>query len=402
MADTYISIKERVSGFSFANLGIFKGFSDGIISAIWGLVLLGIFHNSATVGVYSSIYYAFYMLLTLVSGEMLKLTSKAKLLYFSMVSIAVMYFLMAFSIRPATFIALDFASAVPQMLTGSLLSLFMADFASKSLGMERLNGRLVLWLNVGALLAPIVAMYIADQFGIRAPFFAVALVNLLALLYFRGFGIIQSEKKVPKITPKKTLKSVWNTTVGYFKRRDLVRAYLINFGQYALSSLRLLYVPIVVIEAGFGKDVLGWVLAAGIIPYVVLSEPLSRLAQKTGSRIWVALGFLSFAAFSFWAYFATGKTLLAIFILWQISGALIEPLTDMFFFDAAKGRDRERYFGIFKTVNRLPRFIVPMIGAGVIWFFGTTGSVWMLTGVIGILVGLFVLLSSNKKTKVGR
>ena len=402
MSEKYISIRGRVNGFSFANLGIFKGFGDGIINAIWGLVLLGIFHNAATVGVYSSIYYAFYMILTLVSGEMLKLTSKAKLLYFSMAALAIMYFLMAFSIKPATFIALDFASAVPQMLVGSLLSLFMADFASKSIGMERLNGRHVLWLNAGALLAPIVAMYIAGRFGIRAPFFAVALVNLLALLYFKGFGIIQSDKKIPKITPRKTMKSIWHTTIGYFKRRDLVRAYIINFGQYAISSLRLLYVPIVVIQAGFSKDVLGWVLAAGIVPYVIISEPISRLARRTGARIWVALGFLSFAAFSFWASFASGKTLLMIFVLWQISGAFIEPLTDLFFFDAAKGKDRERFFGVFKTVNRLPRFIIPMIGAGVIWFFGTTGSVWILTGIIGILTGLFVLLSRSRKTVANR
>ena len=397
MADKYLSIKKSVSGFSFANLGIFKGFGDGIINAIWALVLLDIFHNSAVVGIYSSVYYIFFMIITLFSGEILKLGSKAKLLYVSMLSVSVMYFMMAFSIKPATFIALDFLSAVPLMLIGSLLSLFMADFASKSVGMERLNGRYVLWANAGALIAPVVAMYIASNFGIRTPFFAVALVNLLGLLYFKWFGIIQPDKKISKITPKRTIKSIWRTTVGYFRRRDLVRAYMINFGQYALSSLRLLYVPIMVIEAGFSKDTLGWVLTAGIIPYVVLAEPISRLAKRIGAGPLVALGFISFAAFSFWASFATGKTLLTIFILWQISGALIEPLTDIFFFNAAKGRDRERFFGIFKTVNRLPRFIVPIIGAGFIWFFGTTSSVWFLTCIIAVLTGLFILFSRPRQ-----
>ncbi|MCL2748875.1 MAG: MFS transporter [Alphaproteobacteria bacterium] len=395
MSDRYLSIKKNISGFSFANLGLFKGFSDGIISAVWALVLLDIFHNSATVGIYSSIYYAFYMLITLFSGEMFKLSSKAKMLYISMLSVAVIYFMMAFSIKPATFIALDFVSAVPQMLIGSLLALFMADF-SKNVGMEKLNGRYVLWINAGCLIAPMVAMYMASHFGIRSPFFAVAVINLLGLLYFRWFGIIQPDKKIPKISPRKTFKSVWKTTIAYFKQRDLVRAYFINFGQYALSAIRLLYVPIMVIEAGFGKDTLGWVLTAGIVPYVLLAEPLGRIAKKTGIKIWVALGFLSFAVFSFWASFATGTTLLAIFILWQISGALIEPLTDIFFFDAAKGKDRERFMGIFRTVNRLPRFIVPVIGAGFIMFFGTTSSVWLLTGIIGLLAGLFVLLPARK------
>ncbi len=397
--ENYISIKESVSGFSFANLGIFKGFSDGIIGAVWALVLLDIFNNPATVGIYSSIYYAFYMIITLFSGEMLKISSKAKLLYFSLLAVAVMYFMMGFSIKAGTFIALDFVSAIPLMLISSLLSLFMADF-SKNIGMEKLNGRYVLWANVGALMAPVIAMYIASMFGIRAPFFAVAAVNLLGLIYFRWFGIIQPDKKIPKISAKKTIRQTWRTTVAYFKRRDLVNAYLINFGQYAIYSLRVLYVPIMVVQAGFSKDVLGWVLTAGILPYVILSEPIARLARRTGIKIWVALGFLSFAAFSIAASMATGVTLLAIFILWQISGAMIEPLTDIYFFKAAKGPDRERFFGVFKTVNRLPRFIVPIIGAGFIWFFGTTSSVWLLTAIIGVITGLFVLLSGRKRTKL--
>ncbi|MDR1207605.1 MAG: MFS transporter [Rickettsiales bacterium] len=395
MADKYLSVRERVNGFSFANLGLFKGFSDGIINAVWALVLLDIFHNSATIGIYSSVYYVFFMLITLFSGELLKLSSKAKLLTFSLLSVAAMYFMMAFSVKPATFVALDFASAVPQMLVTSLLALFMVDF-SKGVGMEKLNGRYVFWINMGALLAPILAMYMAKNFGIRTPFFAVALFNILGLLYFKWFGIIQPDKRIPKISTRRTMKSVWKTTIGYFRRRELVRAYMINFGQYALSAIRLLYVPIMVIEAGFSKDTLGLVLTAGIVPYIILAEPLGRIAKKTGINIWVALGFLSFAAFSFWASFATGRTLLWIFILWQISGALIEPLTDMFFFDAARGRDREKFFGIFKTVNRLPRFIVPMMGAFVIMLFGTTGSVWLLTGVIGILTGIFVLLPKKR------
>ncbi|MDR0741250.1 MAG: MFS transporter [Rickettsiales bacterium] len=397
--EKYISIKKSVNGFSFANLGLFKGFGDGIITAVWALILLDIFGNSATVGIYSSIYYAFFMIITLFSGEILKLSTKAKLMQFSLLSVAVMYFMMAFSIKPATFVALDFVSAIPQMLVSSLLSLFMVDF-SKGVGMERLNGRYVMWINAGALVAPVVAMYVAGKFGIRAPFFIVALFNLLGMIYFKWFGIIQEDKKIPKISPKRTMKSIWNTTVGYFKRRDLVRAYLINFGQYAIYALRVLYVPIAVIEAGFGKDVLGWVLTAGILPYVLLSEPLGRLAKKTGIKIWVAAGFLSFAAFSFWASFATGWVLLVIFVLWQISGAMIEPLTDIFFFDAAKGKKRDRFFGVFKTVNRLPRFIVPVIGAGFILVFGTTGSVWILSGIIGAAAGLFVLLSGKKKAIV--
>ncbi|MDR0803924.1 MAG: MFS transporter [Rickettsiales bacterium] len=398
MSDKYISIKKSVNGFSFANLGLFKGFSDGIINTVWALVLLEIFNNSAVVGIYSSIYFVFYMLITLVSGEMLKLSTKAKLFYFSTLSVAIMYFMMGFSVRPATFISLDFASAVPYMLISSLIPLFMADF-SKGIGIERLNGRYIFWANVGALMAPVLAMWISGMMGSRAPFFAVALINIIALVYFKWFGIISPDKKVVKISPRKTLKSTMQTTAAYFKNRDLIAAYIINFGQYAVYALRSLYVPIMVIEAGFSKDVLGWVLTLGIIPYILLAQPISRLAKRIGAKIPVAIGFLSLAVFAFLASFASGWTLLAIFVLWQISGAMIEPLTDLFFFDAAHGAARDRFFGIFKTVNRLPRFIIPLIGAGFIYFFGGTGAVWILAGIIALATGLFTIFYKKKAVK---
>ena len=57
--DTYISIGKKVNGFSFANLGLFTGFADGVYNAVYSLVILEIFKSSAIVGVYVAIYSVF-------------------------------------------------------------------------------------------------------------------------------------------------------------------------------------------------------------------------------------------------------------------------------------------------------------------------------------------------------
>ena len=59
MSDKYLSISKKVSGFSFANLGLFTGFAGAIISAIYSLVLLDIFKDPAIVGLYVSGYFVF-------------------------------------------------------------------------------------------------------------------------------------------------------------------------------------------------------------------------------------------------------------------------------------------------------------------------------------------------------
>ena len=50
--DKYIGSRRAVSGYSFANLGLFTGFADGIYNAVYSLVILEIFKNSAIVGIY--------------------------------------------------------------------------------------------------------------------------------------------------------------------------------------------------------------------------------------------------------------------------------------------------------------------------------------------------------------
>ena len=57
--DKYISVGKKVSGFSFANLGFFTGFADGIYNAVYSLVILEIFRSSAIVGLYVGLYSIF-------------------------------------------------------------------------------------------------------------------------------------------------------------------------------------------------------------------------------------------------------------------------------------------------------------------------------------------------------
>lgn len=389
--DKYISMKNFVSGFSFANLGLFTGFAGGISNAVYSLVLLEIFRNSATVGIYVSIYSAFCIIVSLFVTEVFKYFSKAKIFYFSMLMLALCYFMMGFSIKSGTFIALDYTSGIASVFVAVLIPLFMSDFSKKT-GMAKLNARYHLWLNVGALFAPMIAMAIAGVFGNRPVFFAVSVIYCLGWIVFKLFKIVQEDKKPRTVSTRRTIRLLWRNTRAFFKRHGMKRLYLIDFGYYALSSMRFLYVPIIVMENGFSKDTLGLILTIGIIPYILLAEPMGRLARKYGNEIWMIIGFLSFAAFSILATFLTGWALLAIFVLWQIPGAFMEPIHDLLFFDNTKSSEKNKFYGVFKTAGNLQSFIVPLIGAGFITLFGGTSAVWVVTAIIALLSAFVVML----------
>ena len=388
--DKYISMKNGLSGYSFANLGLFTGFADGIYNAVYSLVLMEIFMNSAVVGVYVGIYAAFCMVVGLFANELLRRFTKARVFYFSMLMLAICYAMMGFSIRPSTFVILDYTTGIAITLVGVLIPLFMSDFSGK-IGMARLNSRYHLWMNVGALMAPMIAVAIANQYDNRAAFFASALIYFAGWGVFKYFHIVQPDKKIKPVNPNKTVRALWKNAVAFFKTPGMPRAYAVNFGYYSLRAMRYLYVPIVVIENGFSKDALGWVLTLGIIPYLILSEMMAGLVRKYGKKKWLMVGFSSFAVFSALATFVGGWPLLAIFVMWQVSGALMESVHDLLFFDGTKKTQQTRFYGVFRTSVNFPNIVAPMLGAACIATFGGTSAVWIVTAVIGAISALLVV-----------
>lgn len=388
--DKYISMRGSVTGFSFANLGLFTGFADGIYNAVYSLVILEIFKNSAIVGIYVAIYSVFCMIVALFANEIFRQFSKVRVFYFALIMLVMCYAMMGFSVLPRTFIVLDYTSGFAITLSSLLIPLFMSDF-SGDIGMARLNSRYHLWTNVGALFAPMLAVVVATRFGNRSAFFMSAVIYLAAWMFFKYFHLRQEDKQIKPVDARKTVRALWKNTIAFFKTPGMLRAYIVNFGFYSLRAMRYLYVPIVVIENGFTKDTLGLVLTIGIIPYLFMSDLMGRLVRRFGKKIWLVLGFGSFAAFSVWATFATGFPLLAIFVMWQVSGALMEPVHDLLFFDNTKKSQQAKFYGVFRTSCNLPNVIAPIIGAACIMLFGATSAVWIVTGVIGVLSVLVLL-----------
>ena len=388
--DRYVSFGRYVSGFSFANMGIFTGFADGIYNAVYSLVILEIFRSSAIVGLYVALYAAFCMFVGLFANEIFRRFSKVRVFYFVLLMLGVGYAMMSFSIQPRTFITLDFSTGIAITLSQMLIPLFMSDFAGR-VGMARLNARYHLWMNIGALFAPMIAVAIAGYFDYRAAFMASSLIYFLAWLFFKWFHIVQPDKEIKPVNPRRTIRALWKNTRAFFATPGMLRAYLVNFGFYSLRAMRFLYVPIVVIEAGFSKDTLGWVLTLGIIPYLILSELMGRAVRRYGKNIWLILGFSSFALLSAAATVVSGFPLLAIFVAWQISGALMEPVHDLMFFDNARPDQRTHFYGVFRTSVNLPNVVAPVFAAACITFFGATSAVWFVTAVIGALsVGIII------------
>ena len=391
--EKYIFSKKQISGFAFANMGLFNGFASSVVSAVYSLALFEIFRlffaeelASSVVGWYAAVIAVFSMFVGFFSTEILHWFTKIRLLYIVLTLLGSCYCMMSFSVKPGTFITLDFVAQFAYTILCVLIPLFVSDF-SKDIGMEKVNARYLLWVNIGALVAPVFAMSVVSFFSnnYRMPFLAAGIVYLSEMLFFKHFGITQTDKVIKKVNMKKTCRALRITAISFFRKPGMLRAYTVNFGYYALRAMRLLYVPIIVIEKGFSSETLGIVLSLGILPFIIIESFVGRLIKKYGVKIWLSIGFVSFAIFSIMATFVSGYPLLAIFILWQISSAFMEACHDLLFFDDMPKEQQAKFYGVFRTSVNLPSIIAPILGGICIAIFNSTSAVWLITAVMGIL-----------------
>ena len=109
----------------------------------------------------------------------------------------------------------------------------------------------------------------------------------------------------------------------------------------------------------------------------------------------MTLGFVSFAGLSVLATMLSGYALLSVFILWQISGAFMEPAHDLLFFNDMPRREQAKYYGVFRTSVNFPSVVIPIMGTLAITLFGTTSAVWIITAIMGVL-STIILWSGRK------
>ncbi len=245
--------------------------------------------------------------------------------------------------------------------------------------------------NIGSLIAPVIAMYVATKMdNMRAPFLLMCGILIICMAYFFNQKLVAAEKNVRPPRVPTTIRRIIRNLILFFRRSNMRHAYMANYGFYAIASLRSLYVPLAIISAGFSKETVGIVLSLGIIPFILIEPWIASLATKHGAKRYLILGYLTYTVFAFLASASTGFTLLGFFIIWQFSNACVEPIKEIPFFDITTKPEQSRFFGIFKTSSYVAKIITPLFASLAIYLTGSLASVWIVAGIFGIIPAYFV------------
>ena len=226
------------------------------------------------------------------------------------------------------------------------------------------RGRLI-GMNQGALLfgqaiGPGLGGLIADQFGIRAPFFVIAGAGLLASVY-SAFRIEETRPQVATepMEHGKPQKSGWREVLG---SRAFMAVALVNFAVFfTRGSSNNTLMPLKGVSVfGLSLGQMGLVLSVmavvnlGLLPFAAtISDRQGRIRTITPSLLGVAAALCVIAVAADVTWFLLGAGILA------VSTAISGPAPAAFAADQAPEQMRGLSLGMFRTAGDIGLLVGP-------------------------------------------
>jgi len=377
----------------FAWLALTTGLGSAAFWTIFPLVADGIFKSEAVVGVFFS-FIAFVLFVgSLASTVLFKSVSRVKLIKVSLLGVTVSLLLFTVTTSIITLPFVEVLRALFTLFVGIALSLYVRDTAVKGkLGLA--EGRYYLYANIGWLIGPLIGGWLADYVSYNSVFIFSSVLYLISFLIVQHHHM-KKHQIIMNANETHILKNLYSNTKAFFKYPELRKVYLIALGLNFWWVLHTIYIPIYIFNNGFSESVVGYVLAGGIIPLILLEKWVGKASDKKGLKLFLTAGFLILAIFiALFQLIPIIALVLILMIVVNVGSALIEPLQETYLFKIIKPKDEERFYGVYNTSDPAANTIGPLVCAALITF-GGMAALWYGSAVIMLLL-MFVALTVKR------
>lgn len=343
-------------------VGMLTAFSAATMNTIWAIYLDSFLNSEVLVGLFSTFLTVVAIIANFAFIPVIEKADKAKL-YASSLLLFVFFYLI-FSVNNS-FIVL----AIVAVLMTLFLSLRISSFgilvrdASSQQGLSRNEGLVYTFANIAFVLGPLIAGFVAAQYGIRWVFVVSAATLFIGFLFFK-FSKIQGDGGKKRLD-----KNIYRNFIDFFKDKDRVISYFIGSGITSWWILIYLFMPLYMIRNGFSELAIGYFLFAIAVPLIIFEYIFSKAAGKIGFRKIFKIGYFSVALIAAVCFFLTDMyAIMGLLVLASIGIAMLEPTTEAYFFDILKGKERYRFYSPYGTAIDFGNLVAKISGSVLLIF----------------------------------
>ncbi|NQZ84527.1 MAG: MFS transporter [Nanoarchaeales archaeon] len=378
---TQMSLTKAVSSIGFAG-----------VETVWAIYMSSFGLTESMIGFISAILIIIMFMFSFFSTIILEKFSEVKIYLVSSAIIISSLFIIGYSENFILFLVIWTFLSIAQLVRAESFTILFRDESSDS-DLEKNEGLLFTVLNLGWLVGPLIAGFILLTYGVSFVFVSSGVFILIASYIFYSLKLKEKVKKRDKIDTniKQNLKE-------YFTSEKLILPYLMKMGLEIWWALIYIYIPLFIIKNGFQESLVGFFLAAVVIPLILFEFEVGTHCEKYGFKNFFFIGFFSLFIISIIAFFMNDfMWILGLLVLASAPAAMLEPIQSPFFFRQVSSNDEEKYYPIYITSLHIGSFIAKFTIAGLLLFF-VDKYVYLLIAGFMLTLAIISLRIKNEQT----
>jgi len=283
-------------------------------------------------------------------------------------------------------------------LTLNIMIIFSLDellsISSKNSGIGKIRGFYLMIVSLAWVIAPSISGAILNNFSFSVIYF-ISFVLMIILFIFSYFSLKDlTDPKYDKTPIIKSLKI-------FFKNRNLIRAYKINFLLQFFFAFMVIYTPIYLnAHLGFSWGEIGKIFTIMLMPFVILPSFLGKYSDRIGERKMLILGFAITSLATLSLFFIKQPEIwiwaLLLFAT-RIGASTIEIMSDVYFFKHITPENDE-FVGIYRNTAPVAYIIAPLVAFFIFTFTPAFNFIYLILGAF-MLYGIY-LSSTIKKSDI--
>ncbi|MBN1175265.1 MFS transporter [Candidatus Woesearchaeota archaeon] len=338
------------------------GLAYAAVETVWSIYIYSFFPNESQMGFVSAIFSLATLASLLFAFPLFKKFSPHKLLFASVGINSIILALFAHIHSPIMLIIFGTLNAI---LIGVRVQAFGVLLRHNSTNKKIFTDEKYVYLlmNIGWIIGPLVAGYIANTIATRAVMVFASIALLLSV-----YSITYNQKTFRK--EKQELKehiSIILNIKDFFRNKKRILAYCLSGGLEVWWAIPYIFLPVIMIELyGFNIKTVGMFLFAIEIPLIITEYIMQKKDIKNIRKI-MGIGFFIASAMALIAGL-TGNIyiILGAFVTGSFGIGFVEPNVESFFFSITKEKESERFYGSFMTAKQVGSFVGKAIVATIL------------------------------------
>lgn len=255
---------------------------------------------------------------------------------------------------------------------------------------------------LGSGLGPTLGGFIAEYFGLRAPFFALAVLALIGCLWasLRIPETRLEKQPVPEIDNKPPSATSTTGLKILLKNFSFIMVSIVSFGLFFMrTGSRSQILPLLASDRmGLSPSQIGFAMTLIAVFNFIILFACGRLSDRFGRKILITPGVILSAAslamlslaYSYWF-------LILICIIWGIGTGISGPLPAAYVVDIIPREEYSRAMGLYRAIGDLGYVIGPVLLG---WLADTRGfSFSLIFNALFLLVAIIIFQIFAKEPK---